>query len=45
MSPGADQTLTAAVSSAVQATAQTYLGPVVPGPSVWVEVEDNGAGG
>lgn len=23
----------------------TYLGPVLAGPSVWVEVEDDGAGG
>ena len=29
----------------IGATALTYLGPVLAGPSVWVEVEDDGVGG
>lgn len=33
------------VTRAIQSTTLTYLGPVLVGPSVWVEVEDDGAGG
>lgn len=43
--PDADHMLIPGANGVIQTTTLTYLGPVLAGPSVWVEVEDDGAGG